>query len=35
MKKIYGFESEHLQMLYVITIIEAARWFQNSNIFIF
>ena len=35
MKKIYVFENDCLQILYVPIIIEAARWFQNSNIFHF
>lgn len=35
MKKIYVFENDCLQILYVPIIIEAARWFQNSNIFYF
>ena len=35
MKKIYVFENDCLQILYVPIIIEATRWFQNSNIFHF
>ena len=34
-RKNYVFESDCLQILYVPIIIEAARWFQNSNIFHF